>query len=208
MAEEPVFPLFGHASPVNVVCTHRTKRKGTQSMDLFDAIAKRHSYRATFKDQSIPREDLKKIVQAGLQAPSGKNAQTTTVVIVDQAELVSQIKAIPQGNKAVQNARAYIACVIDRNPEAVYEGFAFQVEDCAAAVENMLLAITALGYASVWVDGWLRVQGRAETIGRLLGVPDRKYVRILLPIGVPAEDYPPPEKKPFEARAWFNRHGL
>jgi hypothetical protein len=50
--------------------------------------------------------------------------------------------------------RAFIACILNENPEAVYEGHAFQVEDCAAAVENMLLPITALSCASVWIDHW------------------------------------------------------
>jgi len=176
-------------------------------MDFFEAAAKRHSYRAEFKDQPVDRDDLKKIVQAGQQAPSGKNEQTTTFVIVDDPELVAQIRSIPKANKAVQNAQAYIACVIDKNPAAIYEGYAFQVEDCAAAVENMLLGITALGYASVWVDGWLRVDGRADQIGTLLGVPETKLVRVLLPIGIPTEQRQPPKKKSFEERAWFNRHG-
>jgi nitroreductase len=81
------------------------------------------------------------------------------------------------------------------------------VEDSAAAVENMLLAITALGYATVWIDGWLRLQGHADQVGQLLGLPAGKVVRILLPIGVPAEAWPQKEKLPFEQRAWFNRYG-
>jgi len=176
-------------------------------MDVFEAITRRHSYRGPFKERAIPREDLGKIVQAGIQAPSGRNMQTTSFGIVDDRELVQQINRMPGGNKAVEGAKAFIVCLIDRRPEAVYEGFTFQVEDCAAAVENMLLAVTALGYATVWVDGWLRAQGRAEEIGRLLGVPDTKVVRIILPLGVPDEVWPQKEKKPFEERAWFNRYG-
>lgn len=175
-------------------------------MDLFEAIKKRHSYRGGFKNQPIPREDLQKIVQAGLDAPSGKNFQTTAFVIVDEPSLVTHIRQMNPMNKAVQQAQAFIACVIDQEPEATYEGLSFQVEDCAAAVENMLLAITALGYASVWIDGWLRVGRRNELIGQLLGVPVDKIVRVLLPIGVPAEEYKPPAKKLFSERAWFNRY--
>ncbi|MBN1490288.1 MAG: nitroreductase family protein [Phycisphaerae bacterium] len=175
-------------------------------MDVFEAIAKRHTYRGPYRDEAVPRTDLQRIVQAGLQAPSGKNAQTTTFVIVDDAQLVAQIAGMHPGNTAVQQAKAFIACVIDRRPEAVYEGHAFQVEDCAVAVENMLLAVTAMGYATVWIDGWLRLKGHAETIGRLLGVPETKVVRILLPLGRPAETRPQREKLPFEQRAWFNQH--
>ena len=174
-------------------------------MDLFQAIRGRYSYRGAFQGAPIPREDLKRIVEAGLMAPSGKNAQTTGFVIVDDPELVKEIGGMHPGNKALQQARALIACIIDREPEAVYEGMNFQVEDCAAAVENMLLSITALGYGSVWVDGWLRRDGRADKIGRMLGVPDSKVVRILLPVGIPIGPGPRPEKKTFDERARFNR---
>ncbi len=176
-------------------------------MDVFEAIEKRHSYRGSYQDMDVPHPDLTRIVQAGLQAPSGKNEQTTTFVIVDDAALVGEIAAMPSANTAVQQAKAYIACVVDVRPPAVYEGHDFQIEDCAAAVENMLLAITALGYATVWIDGWLRVGGRAETVGRLLRLPEGKIVRILLPLGVPEEAWAQKEKKPFESRAWFNSYG-
>jgi nitroreductase len=177
-------------------------------MDLFEAIVRRHSYRGAYLPQPVSREDLRRIVQAGLDAPSGKNGQTTTFVIVDDETILAGIRPLHTHNKAVQQARAFIACVIDREPEAIYEGFDFAVEDCAAAVENMLLAITALGYASVWIDGWLRLNGHAETIGRLLGVPEGKVVRILLPVGVPERtEWPTPPKKAFAERAWFNRFG-
>ena len=175
-------------------------------MDLFEAIRKRHSYRGGFKDMAVRREDLEKIVQAGLEAPSGKNCQTTRFVIVEEPGLLEQIGQMHPANKAMQQAKAMIVCIIDTNPEAIYEGFEFQVEDCGAAVENMLLAITALGYASVWIDGWLRVDGHNETIGKLLGVPETKVVRILLPVGVPAKEVRGPEKMAFEERAWFNRY--
>lgn len=174
-------------------------------MDLFEAIGLRHSYRGPFSEEPVPRYALQKIVQAGIQAPSGVNAQTTSFVIVDDPLLVRQIASMHAHNLAMQQARAFIACVIDKQPAAVIDGFSFQVEDCAAAVENMLLAITALGYASVWLDKWLRVEGRAEKIGQLLSIPTDKTIRILLPLGVPLETWRQKEKKPFAERAWFNR---
>lgn len=173
-------------------------------MELFETIKKRHSYRGEYKDILVPRPDLEKIVQAGLDAPSGKNIQTTEFVIVDDPSLVAKIAVMHAANKAVQQAKSFVVCICDVHPEAVYEGYSFQVEDCAAAVENMLLAITALGYASVWVDGWLRVEGRAVAIGNLLGLPQSKRIQIILPIGIPCQDYKQPAKKPFAQRAWYN----
>ena len=173
-------------------------------MDLFDAIAKRRSYRGPFTDAPVPREDLQKIVQAGIQAPSGKNEQVASFVIVDDPELLRKIAAVVD-RPVCRAAKAMIACVAD--PRPVYEGLSFDREDCAASVENMLLAIAALGYASVWLDGILRVNNAAERVGQLLGVPAGETVRVLLPIGVPAEPGVQKEKLPFEKRAWFNRYG-
>ncbi|MBW8036130.1 MAG: nitroreductase [Planctomycetes bacterium] len=176
-------------------------------MDIFEAIEKRHSYRGPFTDQPVPRQDLTKIVQAALLAPSGKNCQTTRFVIIDDPELITRISPMHDTNLAMQQAKAYIACIIDTNPEPVYEGMSFAVEDCAIAVQNMLLAITGLGYAAVWIDGWLRVESRARKIADILSIPKEKTVRIILPIGVPAEQKTQPPKKQFNERAWFNKYG-
>lgn len=175
-------------------------------MDLFDAIERRHSYRDAFTDDPVPREDLVKIVEAGLKAPSGCNAQTTTFVIVTDGELLAAIRK-DHSMRAVQDAKAVIACVVAKTPKPVYQDMTFEVEDCSAAVENMLLATTALGYATVWIDGVLRDAGRAERLGELLGVPEDRTVRIILPVGVPAEEGERREKKPFAERVWFDRHG-
>ena len=173
-------------------------------MDLFDAIAKRYSYRGDFTTAAVPRTDLHKIVQAGIQSPSACNQQVASFVIVDDPSLLQKIADIVD-KPFCRSAKAMIVCVAD--PRPVFADISFAAEDCAAAVENMLLAITALGYASVWLDGVLRRENRAARINQLLGVPGDKSVRILLPIGVPAEPGQQRERQPFGERAWFNRWG-
>lgn len=175
-------------------------------MDVFEAIKSRVSYRGIFKDQLIPHEHLVQIVQAGLDAPSGRNAQTTRFVIVDDQELIRKITATLPKRDCFNTCQALILCVVDQHPEQVYESYHFQIEDCAAAVQNMLLAITALGYATVWIDGMLRLERNAENIAKLIRLPDNKKVQILLPLGIPAEEGPRKDKMPFHERAWFNRY--
>lgn len=170
-------------------------------MDIFEAIAKRHSYRDEFENKKIPKEDLIKIVQSGIQAPSGCNAQTTSFVIVDDAKLLDEMRKIVS-SKAIESAQAVI--VILANPIQAYEDMCFAKEDYSAAVENILLAITALGYATVWIDGQLRRDEKAEKIAELLGVPDRLIVSVVLPLGVPSVQKEQKEKLPFDERAWFN----
>ncbi len=173
-------------------------------MDLFTAINERYSYRGDMKQTRIPRAELRQIVECGLKAPSGKNAQTTEFVIIDDEDILQDLHKLHPANKALQQAPAMIACIVDVNPEKIYAGYDFHLEDCAAAAENMLLAITALGYASVWVDGWLRGEDRGIAIANLINLPSNKKIQILLPVGKPVAEGPRKEKKPFGQRAWFN----
>lgn len=171
-------------------------------MDLFEAIEKRHSYRGKFLDEPVPEEDLRKIVEAGYRAPSGCNFQTTHFVVVTEPDTVRKVAAVVRKD-AIRTAKAVIALLSDREP--CLRGMRFFVEDCAAAAENILLAITALGYATCWIDGALRREERAERIARLLQAPGDLQLRIILPLGKPAEALKPPEKKPLAERVFWER---
>ncbi len=173
-------------------------------MELFEAFAARHSYRGAFKNTPVPREDLKKIVEAGMMAPSGCNAQTTLFAIVDDPAMIQAVAQIVP-KTCVKTAKAIIA-VISQAKE-VYHDMSFEAQDYSAAVENMLLAITGLGYASVWLDGVLRIGGTADRIGEMLHVPKdgNMTVSVILPLGVPEEAGRQNDRLPFEQRAWYNR---
>ncbi len=171
-------------------------------MDVFEAIDRRHSYRGAFASRAVSRADLERIVAAGIRAPSGYNGQSTSFVVVDDRALLARLAEVT-GSALIAGAPAAIVVVM--NPDATPgKDFRFGVEDYAAAVQNMLLAVTALGYATVWLDGMLRREGRAANVGALLGVPAAREVRVILPVGVPLEAGAQREKRPFAERAWFN----
>jgi nitroreductase len=170
-------------------------------MDVFTAIKKRHSYRGDFLEKPVPRETLTAVVTAGLQAPSGYNAQTTEFVIVDDPHLLAELRTIVSAS-ALQTAPA--AIVVLMRHEEPRNGLYFGVEDYAAAVENVLLAVTASGLATVWIDGALRRENRTSRIADLLDVADDREVRVLLPVGYPREAGAQKEKLRFDQRAWFN----
>jgi nitroreductase len=173
-------------------------------MDLFETIEKRYSYRGEFKPEPVPREHLRKIVEAGIRAPSACNGQVVSFVVIDDPDLLEKTAKIID-RPVCYTAKAMIVVVCD--PRPVYHDLSFAQEDCGAAVENVLLAITALGYATVWLDGALRTENRAERLGRLLGVPDDKTVSVVLPLGVALEPGKQRERLPFDERAWFNGYG-
>lgn len=177
-------------------------------MELFETIKERYSYRGAYQQKPVPEEDLKKIVQAGLDAPSGKNLQTTKFVIINDPDKLARVRGVFSGQSFIETAPAFIAAIIDANPQPAPEyAYFFDIEDASAATQNILLAITDLGYASVWLDGVLRYEGRAEKVGKVIELPDSKKVQILLPVGIAVENGPRKQKQPFAERAWFNTWG-
>jgi nitroreductase len=69
----------------------------------------------------------------------------------------------------------------------------------------MLLAIQALGYASVWVEGTLLKQ--EDQAKRLLGIPAQKRLIILLPVGKAPQKTPQADKKPLQEVLWREAYG-
>lgn len=171
-------------------------------MNVFEALFQRRSYRGKFKDTPVPREDLRKILEAGLAAPSGCNKQTTSLIAVDDPEVLSKLKAVIDPPVA-QTAPAAI-CVLTQRINA-YRDRCFAIQDYSAAIENMLLAIVELGYQSCWYEGHITDD---DNIGRkmagILGVPDEYDLVCFLPIGIAESQPKPPRKKAFDERAWFN----
>jgi nitroreductase len=176
-------------------------------MDTFDVIKKRYSFRGLYKNMPVPRDDLKKIMEAGLAAPSGCNKQTTSLIALDDPELINSIAALVKKNGfSGEKPPAGICVLTQRIPS--YNDVSFYVQDYSAAIENTLLAITALGYASCWIEG--QVAENAETqeqIAKALKIPEDYIVVGFLPVGIPEIEGKRPDYKAFEERAWFNGFG-
>jgi nitroreductase len=173
-------------------------------MDTLDAIINRTSYRGGYKDIPVPREDLTKIMEAGLAAPSGCNTQTTSLITVDDKDTLARIREFIPAKRLIDTAPAII-CVLTRRVPA-YRDKCFAVQDYSAAIQNMLLAIVALGYESCWIEGYITDEDNiGRKIAEMLGVTDCRDLVCLLPVGYADEPVKRVSKEPFEKRAWFFR---
>lgn len=153
-------------------------------MDALEAIRRRRSVRE-FTGDPIPKEDLETIVDAGRLAASGYNHQPWEFVVVTDPVMINQLKIAAQW---IATAGAIIAVILDPTSQ-------YWLEDGSAAVENMLIAATALGYGSCWLEGYTR--RHEEEFKQLLEVPSDKRLLTLVPIGVPVT-WPEKTKKPLE----------
>ena len=181
---------------------YRRDFSAAEKADVLEAISERRSYRGKYLPVHVPREDLRQIMQAGLDAPSGCNKQTTSLIGVDDPEILKKLKAVIQPPVA-ETAPAMI-CVLTQRINA-YRDRCFAVQDYSAAIENMLLAAERLGYRSCWYEGHITDADRiGDQMAKILNVPEGYELVCMLPIGVPAEKPSAPKKKAFGERAWFN----
>ena len=169
---------------------------------LIELILNRHSYRGKYKPTPVPKEDLKLIMQAGLAAPSGCNKQTTSLIAVDDPNVMEKLRAVI--DPPISETAPAMICVLTKRIIA-YRDRCFSVQDYSAAIENMLLAINALGYQSCWYEGHVTDEDRiGYKMAKILGVPDEYDLVCVLPVGIAETEPKGPKKKPFEERAWFN----
>ena len=143
-------------------------------MDALEAIRTRRSVRQ-YTGEPIPRKDLEAIVDAARLAPSGYNAQPWDFVVITERDMIEQLKV---ASLWMEKAGAIVAVVMDPSSP-------WWREDGSAAIENMLIAATALGYGSCWLQGYTTPS--EEEFKTLLGIPGEKRLLTLVPIGVPVQ---------------------
>ncbi len=171
-------------------------------MNTLDAIKARRSYRGKYQPVPVPREHLTAIMEAGLRAPSGCNKQTVNLIAVDDPALLQQLHAVIQ--PSIGETAPAMICVLTQ-PVIAYRDRTFYVQDYAAAIENMLLAIADLGYESCWIEGHVTDTDRiGDQMARILGVPEEYQLVCFLPVGLAAEDAKTPAKLPLESRYSYN----
>ena len=158
-------------------------------MDLRDAIHTRRSVRS-FTAQPVPPEAERELLAAAMQAPSAGNEQPWQFVVIDDRGVLDEIPRIsPYAPMCRVAPLAVLVCGDMR--EARHAGY--WVQDCSAAVQNMLLTAHGLGLGAVWT-GVYPNEERISAFRRLLALPEEVVPMALVVIGVPAESAPPADR--------------
>jgi nitroreductase len=173
-------------------------------MDFFDVIEKRYSHKEGFLPDAVPLDDLEKIAAAGLAAPSGMNRQCVKLVILKDREALQPLCGVSP-TIGLRTAPSAIALLTDSSSDTGFHNF--ELEDYAAAAENMLLAAVASGYVSLWLDYPYFNDDTHKAALALLGAPETHRLRVMLPVGLPDGDGARRGKLPFEARVSYGRFG-
>jgi nitroreductase len=174
-------------------------------MNLFEAIEKRYSHKEPFLPGLVPMADLEKIARAGLAAPSGGNSQCVRMVILpDRAAMEPLYRISP--TTGLQTAPSAIAVLTDGSTQTSPNNF--ELEDYSAATQNMLLAATALGYGSLWLDFPYFNEANQRAACAYLQVPESHRLRVVVLIGKPDGTGTRREKMPLGERLSYGTFGV
>jgi nitroreductase len=167
-------------------------------MDVFEAIYKRRSLRS-FKSSPVPEDYVKKIIAAATMAPTGGDMQPWEFfVITDQNIKTRIIETTYTGYDTtgepqywLQNAPVLILVCFDKKRTGARYGKegakVIPLLDCACAIENMLLAATALGLGGCWVWGFNKE--KLEKVFSLNGLEPLALIPLGYPSHVPNAPY-------------------
>ncbi len=152
--------------------------------DVFACIRERRSIRK-FNPEGITRAEIIRLLEAACLAPSAANLQPWFFFVVENKEVKEKLKEDARGQNSLAEAPVVIVVCVEE--ARVRERFGsrgvelFMLQDTAAAVQNLLLAATALGFGSCWVGAF-----NEEKVASLLGidVKEKRPVAII-PLGYP-----------------------
>ena len=171
-------------------------------MDLLKAIVERRSVRS-FKADHVPEDRLRRLVEAGIWAPSGGNAQTWRFIIVTDGVSIRRLKMLSPG--LLGNPPAVIVICQDI-AEAERKGAKLGKEvlslmDSAMAAQNIILAAYAEGLGTCIVRSF-----HPGGVQKLLKLSQYVEPQILISVGVPAS-VPKPPKRNFDIVSFQEYNG-
>ena len=150
-----------------------------------DSIFERISVRR-FMNTPVEQEKIEQLLRAAMAAPSAGNQQPWEFYVVRDEETK---KALSKCSLFARPAAKAAAVIV---PCMRTEGLRFPETaqiDLAAATENILLEIAALGLGGVWL-GIAPVEERMRIASEALGLPEGLRPFSLIALGYPAEGHP------------------
>jgi nitroreductase len=160
-------------------------------MDFFETLARRRSHKE-FTGEALSKSEIDRLLAAAIQAPNHKRNQPWRFTVLEQNALASFWQKLEQGlaetlpGKTLEEREAKRKALAAKLPRlgaiihVTVLGDPLPIRDrenyaaAACAVENMLLASTAMGFGSFWSTGEVFA---SSFCAQLLGIgPEEKFV--------------------------------
>jgi nitroreductase len=166
---------------------------------MLELIKNRRSIRK-FSEREVPGELVEQILEAGRWAPSGLNNQPWRFAVVRDRQIKEKVSGLTRYDRIIRSADVLIGVFFDagvgyhRTKDTLSMG---------ACIQNMLLAVEALGLGAVWLGEILKSEGEVKA---LLEAPDEYELMAVIALGYPAGPHPGPiERRPLNELVFFRK---
>jgi nitroreductase len=145
-------------------------------------IFERRSIRK-YTSEDVSDKFVKELLKAAMAAPSAGNQQPWDFIVIKDRAILNEIPKVHQYAQMLKEAPvAIIVCgVLEREKHVGY-----WMQDCAAAIENILIEAQFLGLGAVWLGVYPR-EDRVAGLKKLLEIPENVIPIAVISIGYPAE---------------------
>jgi nitroreductase len=159
--------------------------------DTFSVIHSRKSVRS-FTGASVSKENLDKIIRAGMAAPTAVNKQPWSFVVVTDKKVIDTLATGLPTARGIEKAGAIII-VCAEPAKAHLESKDFAIIDASLASENILLATEALGLGGHWTASF-PYEDKMKHVRTVLGIPASIIPLNVILVGVPTGEDKPKDK--------------
>lgn len=165
-------------------------------MEYFKLIQKRQSIRS-FKEEKIQKDNIKKIIEAAIRAPSAGDLQAYEIYAVVDEDKKNELSVAALGQDSVKEASfCLVFCAHPKLSSIKYGDRGknlYCIQDATIACTYAQLAAYDLGYGSVWVGAF-----DDNKVRDVIGADESLIPVAILPVGLPNE------KPDFSPRRDFN----
>jgi nitroreductase len=174
-------------------------------MDALDCILTRRSTRK-FSDIPLEWEKVGILLEAAIHAPSAGNLQNWKFIVVTDKDARRRIADAALQQRWMETAPVHI--IVCSEPEKAEQFYGirgerlYSIQNCAAAVENILLAAHAQGLAGCWVGAF-----DEEMLKRVLGIPDIVRPQAIVPVGYSSETHRKATRQPMYDKVFIESFG-
>ncbi|MBT3379820.1 MAG: nitroreductase family protein [Lentisphaerae bacterium] len=139
-----------------------------------------------YQNRPVGDAIVKDMLEAAMAAPSACCKDPWEFVVIRDPETLAEIaSALPNGPMLAKAGVGFIVC---GNMERAHDGaLSYMLQDCSAAIENLLVAASSLGLGACWLGVHPR-EDRIAHVSRTLGLPAHVLPVSAIAVGWPGED--------------------
>src|SRR3989338_2085862 len=171
--------------------------------DILDLIKSRRTVKY-FLPKFVSWENIARVIDAARHAPSSGNIQNWKFIICIENSVKQAVAGTCGEQYEVVQAGALIVVCNEVEKAERYYGLRgerlYSIQNCAAAIQNMLLEATSLGLGSRWIGTF-----DEEELKVKLSIPEEVRPQAIIAIGYAKDTPPKPPKYPLETVVYFHK---